>query len=179
MAIPQTKFREIVFQLLYSYDTGHSEEEDLTELLMKELAVTKNSLRLANLKVDQIYNLKDEIDKTIANVSQSYAFDRIQSVEKNILRLGTYELIYDDSIPAKVAIAEAMRLARKFGSPESASFVNAILDNLYKTSIGEPVHSAIIKQRLEELEEGDRLSQLGHEIREKEHEEEPLTDNAP
>jgi N utilization substance protein B len=168
MAIPQAKFREIVFQLLYSYDTGHGKEEDLTQLLMKELSVTKNALKQANSKVDQIHDLIDELDKAIASVSQSYGFDRIQSVERNILRLGTYELFYDDSIPEKVAITEAMRLARKFGSPESASFVNAILDNLYKTSLGEPVHSQLIKQRLEELEEGDRLSNLGHEIREQE-----------
>ncbi|MBA2728858.1 MAG: transcription antitermination factor NusB [Parachlamydiaceae bacterium] len=168
MAIPQAKFREIVFQLLYSYDTGHAQEDDLIQLLMKELAVTKNALRQANLKVDQVHEFKDELDKAIASVSQSYGFERIQSVERNILRLGAYELIYDDSIPPKVAIAEAMRLARKFGSPESASFVNAILDNLYKSSLGEPIHSQNIKQRLEELEEGDRLSNLGHEIREQE-----------
>jgi len=165
MAIPQVKFREIVFQLLYSFDTGHAEEEDLTQLLMKELAVTKNTLRQAHDKVHQIQALKNELDKSIAGVSQSYGFERIQSVERNILRLGTYELLYDKAIPAKVAIVEAMRLARKFGSPESASFVNAILDNLYKTSLGEPVSSPIIKQRFEELEEGDRLSNLGNEIR--------------
>lgn len=168
MAIPQAKFREIVFQLLYSYDMGHATEEDLTELLMAELAVTKSSLRLANIKVEEIIKIKNELDKSIASISQSYNFERIQSVEKNILRLGLYEMIYDNSIPPKVAIAEAMRLARKFGSPESASFVNAILDNLYKISIGEKVYSTIVQKCLEDLEEGERLSHLGHEIREQE-----------
>jgi N utilization substance protein B len=168
MAIPQAKFREIVFQLLYSYDTGHANEEDLIPLLMKELSVTKSALRLAGEKVDRIHALAKELDKRISDVSQSYTFARIQSVEKSVLRLGAFELLYDDAIPPKVAIAEAMRLARKFGSPESASFVNAILDNLYKSSIGEPVQPSIIQKRLEELEETERLSQLGNEIREQE-----------
>lgn len=165
MALPQTKFREIVFQLLYSYDIGHAQEADLIALLMKELAVTKNSLRLAHERVLKIQALRDELDKAIAKISHSYAFARIQSVEKNILRLGVFELIYDEAIPPKVAIAEAMRLARKFGSPESATFVNAILDNLYQSSKGEHVNPEIVQHRLQELEETERLSQLGSEIR--------------
>jgi N utilization substance protein B len=53
-------------------------------------------------------------------------------VERNLLRLGAYEIYFSKSVPPKVAISEAVRLARKFASSESANFINAILDALYK-----------------------------------------------
>src|ERR1700722_6034969 len=118
MPIPQTKFREIVFQLLYSDDSGYADEKEMIELIMKELAVTKNAVRQALEKGRSIQNRTPDIDKAIAGVSPSYSFERIQSVERNNPRLGAFELLYDDTIPPKVAIAEAMRLARKFGTPE-------------------------------------------------------------
>ncbi|HSX14156.1 MAG TPA: transcription antitermination factor NusB, partial [Chlamydiales bacterium] len=66
-----------------------------------------------------------EIDEKISLYSTDYAFERISLVEKTILRLGIFEL---ERLPPPIAIAEAIRLTRKFGTPESAQFVNAILD---------------------------------------------------
>lgn len=132
MPLPQQKFREIVFQLLYSYDMSQATEEDMLPLIMTELSVTKKAVQEAQMRVQAILAKLNEIDKMIAVASLSYAFERIASVERNILRLGVFELLFDDDIPPKVAISEAMRLARKFGTPESAAFINAIMDNLYK-----------------------------------------------
>ena len=148
MPLPQQKTREIVFQLLYSYDLGKAQAEDMHPLLMKELAVSKAALRSAQQKVDLIFAKLSNLDQLIAQTSRSYAFERIQSVEKNILRLGAYELLYDKEIPPKVAIAEAMRLARKFSSPESAAFVNAVLDAIYKSNEGLKTDTKAIEQAL-------------------------------
>jgi N utilization substance protein B len=156
MALPQQKFREIVFQLLYSKDLGQPETDDIVTLIMGELAVTRKSVRSALEKVDLILEHQDEIDQSITKASTSYEFDRIQSVERNILRLGIYEMFYDETIPEKVAISEAIRLSKKFGSPEAASFVNAVLDALYKESIGEkPDENKVLEsaQALSEIEE--------------------------
>ena len=71
----------------------------------------------------------------ISETSLSYDLDRIHSVERNVLRLGIYELFYETEIPPKVAIAESIRLSKKFGTPESVSYVNAIIDNLYKRKL--------------------------------------------
>lgn len=136
MALPQQKFREIVFQLLYSYDIGEANDEDMLFLLMAELAVTKQSVRTAQTRARTILARKDELDDFIAKASISYAFERIPSVERNILRIGVFEMLFDDQIPPKVALAEALRLTRKFATPESATFVNAVLDNIYKSSQG-------------------------------------------
>lgn len=159
MALPQQKYREIVFLLLYSYDTGNGSEEDLLKLLMKELEVTKKSVSQAQERVHLLLSKKNEIDQRIASASTSYEFDRIQSVERNVLRLGVFELFFDEEIPPKVAISEAMRLARKFSTPESSTFVNAILDALYKKHLGEQIDSTIIAQSTEELLNSEKLSE--------------------
>lgn len=132
MALPQQKFREIVFQILYSIDMGKSGKEEIVPLLAEELKVSKKVIYEAYERVESIVSKLDEIDAKIAKTSTSYDFERIQSVERNILRLGVFELFFDDAIPEKVAIAEAVRLSKKFGTLESLTFVNAILDNLYK-----------------------------------------------
>ena len=72
------------------------------------------------------------IDQMISETAKEYEFDRIPRVERNVLRLGVYEIYFSKTVPPKVAITEAVRLAKKFSSAESGSFINAILDALYK-----------------------------------------------
>ena len=158
MALSQQKFREIVFQLLYSQDIGRPNEALMTELMMAELAVSKKNVRLAQERVHHIQERLSEIDPLISSVSTSYDFDRIQSVAKNILRLGVFELFFDDQIPPKVAIAEAIRLSRKFNTPESASFVNALLDHLYQASLGSPVDPQQLAQRSQLLMQSEQMA---------------------
>lgn len=155
MSLPQQKYREIVFQLLYSLDIGNPKEEDIISLLMKELSVTKVTMRQAWQRAQSILSHKKEIDNRIRQTAVSYEFDRIQVVERTILRLGVFELFHDPNIPPKVAISEAMRLARKFSTPEAASFVNALLDHLYK---GEKSHDQILSDTIKSLEESEERS---------------------
>lgn len=132
MSLDVKKFREMVFQMLYSCDSSGTEEMDLVAMMMHELKVTKKAASEAYNRVQTILKDLPEIDEKIRGVSTEYQFKRISSVEKNLLRLGVYELFYDKGLPPKVVIAEAIRLCRKFGTPESSQFVNAILDLIYK-----------------------------------------------
>ena len=134
MALPLQKFREMVFQMLFCCEFSGSEEADVASMLMHELKVPKKSALEAYRRVQSIIENLTEIDDRITQASAEYQFERISRVEKNVLRLGIFELFYDETIPWKVAIAEAIRLCRKFGTPESAHFVNAILDSIYKGS---------------------------------------------
>jgi N utilization substance protein B len=136
MPIPQQKFREVVFILLYSQDNGNGVIEEMVPLVMKELAVTKKTVYQALAKVELIWSKREEIDALITKTSRDYQFERIQTVERNVLRLAIYEMLFDESIPPKVAIAEAIRLSRKFSTPESTSFVNALLDHIYRDPEG-------------------------------------------
>ncbi|CCB85971.1 MULTISPECIES: transcription antitermination factor NusB [Parachlamydia] len=186
MAIPLKKFREVVFVLLYSQDCGRVSEQELVELVMKELAVTKKTAYSALEKVELVLEKKAEIDDLIANTSREYRFERIQTVEKNVLRLGIYEMLFDDSIPPKVAIAEAIRLSRKFSTPESATFVNALLDHIYQTKEGKvsddlaiaksaavlAQNDVVVQAFLEAAERGDVVRASSHEEIEEENDSE-------
>lgn len=158
MSVPAQKFREAVFQLLYSYDIGRGDESDMIDLIMNELAITKKTTKEALARAQSIRKKLSEIDEMIGNTSQSYTFERIQSVERNVLRLGLYELFFDEAIPPKVALAEALRLTRKFGTKESASFVNAILDALYKQSLGETVDTKSVASSADELTKSEEIA---------------------
>ncbi len=135
MAIAQQKFREILFQLLFSQNFTSLEEEEISDLLMHQLKVTRKVMKEAHGKCKEIFAKTEEIDQLIVRFCKSYDFQRISEVEKSILRLGLFELCYTDSksrVPPKVAIAEAIRLTRKFATAESAGFVNAILDAVHQ-----------------------------------------------
>jgi transcription antitermination protein NusB len=137
MPISPQKFREIVFQLLYSDDFGGSAE--VVEMLMAQLCVTKKAVRDACEVKEKILEKKKQIDELISKHSESYDFERIPRIERNVIRLGTYELLFSSNVPPKVAIAEAIRLTRKFATPEAATFVNAVLDSIYKQFQSNPI----------------------------------------
>ena len=74
----------------------------------------------------------EEIDKLITKFAPEWPLDQITIVDRNVLRLGTYELRFEESIPAKVAINEAIELAKTFGGESSGKFVNGVLGAIYK-----------------------------------------------
>lgn len=135
MVISQQKLREVVFQLIYSEDFTQSETEDLLPLFTGHHEITKKNFFLAERKKLALLQHLQAIDSEISEASEGYQFERIPKVEKNILRLAVFELCFlKEEVPPKVAIAEAIRLSRKFSTPESGAFVNAILDAVYKKS---------------------------------------------
>lgn len=159
VAVPQQKIREVVFQLLFSYDLAQPKNADIEQLLVKELSLSRKTVREAGEKMLKILAHRDEIDAKIEETACSYAFSRIQKVEKNILRLAVYELCYDDQIPPKVAIVEALRLAKKFSTREAASFVNAILDAIYKREQGSSVDVSGVIEAFDAMIEHEDISQ--------------------
>lgn len=130
MAPSLKKNREIVFQLLYSRDFEQSDEEVITSLVMRQQTVSKSTVRSAQQMAESIWEKREVLDEEIKKSSTTFDFDKISRVELAILRLSYFELMHTE-LPGKVAIAEAVRLTRKFGTKESASFVNALLDGVY------------------------------------------------
>ncbi|KPK33506.1 MAG: hypothetical protein AMS24_00865 [Chlamydiae bacterium SM23_39] len=130
--IPKRKFREIVFQILFAHHFFKMEEKEYIENMMKMLKASKKNIREAYLYSLNILKKMEEMDEIIKKFSLNYNINRISKVELNILRLGVFEIFFDQDIPNKVAISEAIRLCRKFGTRDSAKFVNAILDNIFK-----------------------------------------------
>lgn len=127
------KFREVVFQLLYSAHFSQCPLEDIMAMVMEKVAVTKKVVREAYAMQELITSREKEIDEMIKKHAQNYQINRIPKVEYNVLRLGIYELLYCPELPFKVTISEAIRLSRKFATKESANFINAVLDSVYRS----------------------------------------------
>lgn len=143
MSLPHKKMREAVFLILYSLEQEKESHSSLESLVCEQLSLSKKNFHVAKSRVSKIEEYLTTVDQTIRKLSQKYPYDHMASVERNVLRLGAYEILFDSDTPPKVAIAEAIRICRKFSSPSSAEFVNAVLDQLYKESIGEHPSSDI------------------------------------
>lgn len=135
MKLSPQKFRETVLLILFSKDFHDSDEQQLAVVVDEELKVGKGAVAEAQSKVYDILQHLIEIDAAIAKSSISYDFHRIGRVEKNILRLALYELKHEKICSKSVVIAEAKRLAKKFSTPESAVFCQAMVDALAKQSV--------------------------------------------
>ncbi len=132
----RTKARELALQLLYQADVTGARVADLLgdffamagnvdeEQTVKEFATELATSVSDNLKV---------IDDKIAHFATNWQLDRMATVDRNILRLAGFELLFRDDIPPKVAINEAVELAKKYGDLESGKFVNGVLDKINKT----------------------------------------------
>lgn len=132
MGLPRKKFREVVFQVLYSHNYGDIDDVEFIPFIMSILKTTKKNVKEACEKILKIQENLPSIDEIIKKEAIDYKIERISKVELNVLRLGLFELIHDKEIPPKVAISEAIRICQKFGNRDSAKFINAILDNEYK-----------------------------------------------
>lgn len=157
MSLPQLKFREIIFLILYAELLGISEKEATLELVMEQLKVTKANALKGYDEAKNIAAKFTELDLLISKMVFSYDFERIQSIEKTALRLGAYELIYEKKIPPKVAISEAIRLTKKFGTPAATAFVNAVLDGLFKADLGHSIDQISIEKSIKQLEKSENI----------------------
>lgn len=124
----QRKNREIILQLLFAFDFGGEPGEELVCCLMQVLSMTRQAVKAASEKAVEIWAERELLDNEISSRSEAFDFERIGRVERSILRLGLFEL-HAEELPSPVVIAEAVRLAKKFASPEAAGYVNALLDH--------------------------------------------------
>lgn len=118
--------------LLSIYSSQFIEDpRHLAPLVMEQLKITRKNTLVAIDRALLVIAKKDMLDESIKKYSPSYDLERVTQMEMNILRLAVYEILFDDATPDKVAISEAVRLARKFSTPDGGSFVNGILDAIY------------------------------------------------
>lgn len=131
--MPPQKLRELMFLLLFSTDSHASDIDDLFETVSHELKVGKKQVEHAWNRVEALLKLLPDIDAEITAVSTSYDFHRIQKVELAVLRLSCYELVFEKKLAVPIIIAEAKRIAKKFATPDAASFCQALIDAMVKS----------------------------------------------
>ena len=128
MTLDPYKKRELVFVLLFSFEMGQDlASDDVVDLVAHECKVAKKYVIEARARVEDILKERDACDARILKICQEYSIARIQSIERNVLRLAIYELMIEKNVPPKVVFSEAKRLAKKFSSYEAATFVHALL----------------------------------------------------
>jgi len=130
--MPETrkKVRALVLQALYELDsTGHKVEDVVNSLLVKE-GLSEESNAFACGLIDGVIQNKEEIDRNIRRFAPAWPIQQIPVVDRNILRLAIFEILLDNEVPVKVAINEAVELAKTFGSDNSPKFVNGVLGSI-------------------------------------------------
>ncbi len=132
----RTKARELALQLLYQADLTTTDLSDLVDIFfnMDANANEERSVRdFASELANNVRNNLSLLDGQITKFATNWQLDRMATIDRNILRMAAYELLFRDDIPPKVAINEAVELAKKYGDLESGKFVNGILDKINKT----------------------------------------------
>ena len=126
----ETRARARALQALYAWDVRGGEQlEHVASQVWDDLAVTADERRIAGPLIRDIAKVGAEIDAELADVTTNWRLERLGVVERCVLRLGAAEL-RREAAPPRVVIQEAVKLAERFGSPQSARFVNGVLDAL-------------------------------------------------
>jgi len=116
-------------QILFQYDI-HGKPGVWLEEFWKPLKDNEETKAFAERLVQGVLDHKNELDRLIGKYATNWKVSRMQVVDRNILRMGAYELLWLDEVPAKVTVNEAIELAKDFGDEEAAKFVNGILDKV-------------------------------------------------
>lgn len=159
--------RSVVLQALFEWDFCGQKDKDASVIIerdAKEFAPGVSEVSFMEELMKGILAKKSEIDDIISKAAPEWPIDKISPVDRNVLRLGLYELLFADreEVPAKVAINEAIELAKTFGGETSGRFVNGVLGAVYK-ELGEPGKDAqpVKKKKVEVPYEQMPIQHLG------------------
>lgn len=145
----RTRSREFALQVLYQVDMVQTE----VAAILEDFWLDRTDLALSNVEKEAVELDKHDpeirryteklvggtleklllIDSVIERFAENWVISRMAYVDRNILRLATYEMMFLEDIPVKVAINEAVELAKRYGESDSSKFVNGILDRIAKT----------------------------------------------
>jgi transcription antitermination protein NusB len=127
MAGKRHKARTIVLQALYEIDAVARPPEAVTERLLGEAGLSPENSEFVRELVNGTIKNQEEIDRSIQKYAPAWPVDQIAIIDRNILRLAIFEILFDNKVPVKVAVNEAVELAKTFGSDKSSKFVNGVL----------------------------------------------------
>ena len=126
----RSRAREVALQLLFQRDHNPGVERTAIEQFandrLKDAEIRQFCLEL----YDGVLRHLDQIDQKLAAAAENWRLVRMPTVDRNLLRLGSFEVLFRKDTPPAVALDEAIELARRFGTAESASFINGVLDRL-------------------------------------------------
>ncbi len=125
------KAREIALQVLYQVDASRIDVDEALELFRDNFGMPPETVEFSEQLIRITLDNIKEIDKCITDCSEHWSLERMSIVDKNILRMAVCEFLYWDDIPPKVTLNEAIDIGKNYGSDNSGSFINGILDAMY------------------------------------------------
>ena len=127
----RTKARECALQALYQLDTSGGDAHDAVRGVLAHFEeADRDTERFADELVRGVQAERVQIDDLIQKTSTHWKLDRMARVDRNILRLGVYELLRRSDVPVRVTLNDAIELGKKYGSEDSSAFVNGVLDRI-------------------------------------------------
>lgn len=127
--------RSIAMQALFEWDFREQPVDVLPLIIdrdLKEFGPGLDETEFAKKIIEDVHKNLTAIDKLIVEYAPQWPIEQITVIDRNILRIGIYELKFNDAVPPKVAINEAIELAKNFGGPASGRFINGVLGAIYK-----------------------------------------------
>lgn len=122
--------RELAMQALFYIDTSQDDPKETLELFCKIFVPSKRASHFFLRLVNGVIHTRSEIDSIIERFSSNWKMSRMSCVDRNVLRIAVYELLFCDDIPPRVSINEAIDVGKRFGAEESGAFINGILDSI-------------------------------------------------
>ncbi len=124
------KARELTLQALYEIDlTAHASDRVMARAI-EENGLTPEGADFARELLEGVIGTREKIDEQIRHFATAWPLDQMSIVDRNILRLAIYELLHNNKVPVKVAINEAVELAKSFGADSSPRFINGVLSSI-------------------------------------------------
>lgn len=136
MSINRHLSRTVAMQTLYEWDFRNN--QSLQDIIRRNIDIYKDDVD-PNYVIHIVEGVKsklNEIDQRIVEVAPEFPIEQIASIDKAIIRLAIFEIIYDNDVPAKVAINEAVELGKNFGNDNSYKFINGVLGTIYRRAPG-------------------------------------------
>ncbi len=138
--------RIVALQSVYEYEFRHTDETpvDVDEVITRNLERYKDDIGDTDFVSKLVHGTIErqvELDATLQPLAPDWPLAQVARIDRNVLRLGLYELLYrQNDVPARVAINEAVELAKSFGSDNSSKFINGVLGTAYRTLVEDPAN---------------------------------------
>lgn len=126
----RTTAREAALQMLFAADVASHQSAVILNDYWREFPGDAEDRKYADAAVQGVLSDRERIDKQLVRASANWRLERMNAVARNVLRLGTWELLERPEVPRAVIIDESVDLAKRFGTQESGAFVNGVLDRI-------------------------------------------------
>jgi N utilization substance protein B len=160
----RTRGREIALQVLYQSDLNPGlATEEIRRFVERRLLSDKKLCEFTRALIAGVHEHQPRIDALISEVAENWRIDRMAAIDRNILRLGAFEILYCPDVPTKVAINESLELAKRYSTGQSSRFVNGILDRLLSAEAASQKAAAEAEAEAEAETKGETETTAGPE----------------